>query len=193
MSFLSQVRAEPESTAVKLHVEYNKYTSGQSCLADWQNIVKLAGDQGARIIFKLAITQLLCAPSSRLLRRDWRRYLQDAEANPEASGYPVSVYAKDVAEYLYSCNADIAPEYVAQCIDRYKAFMEVCQDKLPSLWQKLPASREFAVYWFVDECRYGNPSMRMFRLNHPKFVQWLLAYARNDGTPERLVLELIQS
>ena len=192
MKFLSQVKEQPETTAVKLHIEYNRYTEGKSRLEDWKHIVKVAGDQGATVIFKLAKLQPVIAPSSRYLRRDWKVYLAQAEANPVVTGYPVSQLAADMAEKIARQGNTIPPEYVAQAMDLHAGTLNALRVAAPELWLQLPGPTGFAMFWFTSECTYGTPSMRQLKKRHPRYVQWLLAHARNVGTRESVVLDALK-
>lgn len=167
------LRQDTKTSLAGLYSKYKQVSSGSTKLADFKLLVQrgFSEQQIEAVVNWLSVHRAGFAPGTPSLVRNFKALLAEAELDPVASKLPVSIQAYELWERIVDNSNSIDPEYVQAAIDGYRAYFKETEGTL--LYQHLPSAVGFVYDWFVLMARNGSPRVRMFRVNHPKFVEYL--------------------
>lgn len=176
-----QLRNEVSSSspAAQLHQEYARVSAYKSRIADWKAVLSqgISFDQAMAIIRFLENSGIPEFPMSSTIAKNAKRYLADAATDPVACRLPVSIEANELAERIAETGNAIDPEYVADALNRYRAyFVAMDPKKLETSYFDPP--RQFVYAWFTEMMKYGSPRVRRFHPDHFKFKAYLRLVAQ---------------
>lgn len=167
------LRQETKSSLVGLHSKYKQVSSGTAKLADFRELVRrgFSEQQIESVVNWLSAHRAGFAPSSQSLVRRFKELLAEAEKDPVASKLPVSIQAYELWERIADNSNSIDPEYVQAALNDYRAYFKETEGTL--LYQHLPPATVMIYDWFVLMARHGSPRLRQFRVDHPKFLEYI--------------------
>ena len=167
------LRQDTKSCLADLLTRYRQITMGTARLADLKALVQrgFSEQQIEAVVNWLSVHRAGFAPGTPSLVRNFKALLAEAELDPVASKLPVSIQAYELWERIVDNSNSIDPEYVQAAIDGYRAYFKETEGTL--LYQHLPSAVSFVYDWFVLMARNGSPRVRRFRVDHPKFVEYL--------------------
>jgi hypothetical protein len=100
--------------------------------------------------------------------------IAESKNDPVACRVPVTQEAMGVWELICQAGCDTEPELVQDAMNKYREYL---QTNPPWYFQMNPTN-EFVFEWFTVMARYGSPRMRRFRIDHPKFVDYIALVKR---------------
>jgi hypothetical protein len=173
LNMFQHLRQETKSRLVELFTKYRQVTVGTARLADFKDLIRrgFSEQQIEAVVNWLSVHRAGFAPGTPSLVRNFKALLAEAELDPVASKLPVSIQAYELWERIVDNSNSIDPEYVQAALQDYKAYFKEIEGTL--LYQYLPSAVSFVYDWFVLMARNGSPRVRRFRVDHPKFVEYL--------------------
>jgi hypothetical protein len=166
-------RQETKSSLAGLYSKYKQVSKGSTQLADFKLLVQrgFSEQQIEAVVNWLSVHRAGFAPGTPSLVRNFKALLAEAELDPVASKLPVSIQAYELWERIEDNSNSIDPEYVQAALQDYKAYCKETEGTL--VYQHLPPATVFVFEWFVLMARNGSPRVRRFRVDHPKFMEYL--------------------
>ncbi len=183
MAFL-QTRAAEITPAERLHDQYKNNTDDKSGLVHWQRLVRIHGVPDCELLLRHFLSSEVVNPPRIALVTGavFDSYLAEARKNPEATQFPVSRQAAELAERINTTEPEIIPqEYVALSLYRYQALCQACLVRNPDLWYRMPPGTIFIPDWFGNLASYGRLRDRLFHYRHPGFRKWWHTTTRAIG------------
>lgn len=167
--------AQPVTEAERIHDIYKQNTEDRSSLPHWNRLVKARGPESCWLLLRHFLSAEVLNPPriSMVTTGNVDSYLAEARANPEATQFPVSRKAAELAERINSTESEtIPPEYVALSLHRYEALSRASLSWSTDLWYRLPPGGTMVYTWFSDIATYGKLRDRLFSYRHPGFARW---------------------
>lgn len=159
----------------------------ESATADWRRLFTKLGTENGLLVFRHLISDcILHPPNLKTVVSNPAPWLEEARNNPQATRFPVSAEASELAEFINAMETEIVPpEHVAFAINQYRALVEVVRNNgYSEVWIMMPPARKFVLEWFTEVAVYGSLRMRLLTLRHPKFRKWFTGTCESVGVYE---------
>ena len=166
---------KPVNPAERIHRIYKENTEDKSSLPHWTRLVKAKGVEDCELLLRHFLSSEILNPPriSMVTLANVDSYLAEARNNPEATQFPVTRKAAELAERINSTEPEAIPaEYVGLSLYRYET---LCRAALPwstDLWYRLPTGSTMIHTWFTEIASYGRLRDRLFSYRAPGFRRW---------------------
>ncbi len=177
MGFLQTLTGEsrPVSPAERIHLIYKNNTDDKSGLVHWQRLVRARGVEDCELLLRHFLSSEVVNPPRIALVTvaNVDSYLAEARNNPEATQFPVSRKAAELAERINTTEPETIPaEHVALSMYRYEALAKATLQYNRDLWYRLPPASMFVLDWFGSMATYGKLRDRLFGFRAKPFTKW---------------------